>query len=451
MGMDGSEGGVTARAATPAESLGPLGRLDRFLVTLSESGAVTYLVENLAVAHGRRTRLRHSLARSLDVAGMRRLFEDVADDREIPERFREALRLLNLALGPAGASLFADSPFEERPPAGFVLLADYETRPRGQAVVFLFAAGEDRPRAVLKLRREPPGQNDAEDGPCTTLAREAAALDRLAALPAPLAATVPRRRGFHRFPGAAALLTSALPGRSAYVELHRGLTRGAGAARHLELAAVWLGRFQRVTRVTDPWRPPPPEDPRFDPVRRDDGSAPDWYRGLLDDLETSPLPASAGHGDFWARNLLVPPEGWVRDRLDRELPGVVDWEGYRTTADPFEDLFHFPWTYAALHPTGRRWTRRSKDGPARPDTLDAFRRGFLDDTALARRIRGYLQTYTVGAGLPWGLLEPLFRLFLLTRAAKEGETAENETAGKEGSWLRAYRALETTPRSVFSG
>jgi len=455
-----TSGGI--REPGELESLGPFGVLDRFLVTLSESGAVSYLVENLAVAHGRRQRLRHSLARSLDVAGMRRLLDDVAGEGRVPQRFREPLRLLGLALGSAGESLFADSPFEDRPPAGFALLADYDDQRRGQAVVFLFAAGEDRPRAVLKLRPESPRAGDGDsvggDGVSGPLVREAAALDRLAALPTPLAATVPRRRAFHRLPGAAALLTSALPGRSAYVELHRGVTLGAGAARHLELAAVWLGRFHRATRGADPWRPPSPDDPRFDPVRRPDGSAPDWFLELLDDLETSPLPVSAGHGDFWARNLLVPPDGWVRDELGRELPGVVDWEGYRRAAEPFEDLFHFPWTYAGLHPTGRRWTRGwGRHGrPSPTDTVGAFARAFLDDTALARQIRLYFQTYTVGAGLPWGLLTPLFRLFLLTRAAAdgenvEGETTDGETTGEEGTWLRAYHRLETALRSVFSG
>ena len=433
-----------AEGSGEQELLGPLGVLDRFLVTLSEGGAVGYLVENLAVAHGRRQRLRHSLARSLDLTGMRRLLEEVDAEGRAPEGFREPLRLLGHVLGPAGESLFADTPFEDRPPAGFVLLADYEHQPRGQAVVFLFAAGEDRPRGVLKLRPESPGGDGA--GP---LVREAAALDRLATLPTPLAATVPRRRAFHRLPEAAALLTSALPGRSAYVELHRGVTLGAGAARHMELAAVWLARFHRATRGAENWCPPSPEDPRFDPVRHADGSAPDWFLRLLDDLESSPLRVSAGHGDFWARNLLVPPDGWVRDDQGRELPGIVDWEGYRSAAEPYEDLFHFPWTYAGLHPTGRRWMRPVL--PARHDSLTDFRRAFLDDTVLARRVRRYFQIYTVGAGLPWGLVEPLFRLFLLTRAAQTVEMSGGVTTGQEGVWLRAYRRLETAPRSVFSG
>lgn len=474
---DGAGAGVASPGSeSPGRSdehgfQGPLGVLDRFLVTLSQSGAVSYLVENLAVAHGRRQRLRHSLARSLDLAGMRRLLDDSGAAGRVPGRFREPLRLLQLVLESAGESLFADSPFQVRPPAGFILLADYENQTRGQAVFFLFAADEDRPKAVLKLRplQGDDGDGDGGEAPSGPLVREAAALDRLAALPTPLAATVPRRRAFHRLPEVAALLTSVLPGRSAYVELHRGVTLGAGAARHLELAAAWLGRFHRATRRTVPWRPPSPDDSRFDPVRHSNGSVPDWFLRLVDDLETSPLPISAGHGDFWARNLLVPPDGWVRDELGRELPGIVDWEGYQPAAEPFEDLFHFPWTYAGLHPTGRRWTRRVL--PMRPEPLTAFRRAFLDDTVLARQVRRYFEIYTVGAGLPWALLRPLFRLFLLTRAAGAGETSEGSTSGdessrdetsrdetsrdetteEEGIWLSAYRTLDSAPRSVFSG
>lgn len=418
-------------------SRGPLGALDRFLVTRNHSGAVAYLVENLMVSHGRRQRLRHSLARSLDVLGVRRLAVVRCPAGLAPERFEEPLALLDSALGPEGEPLFDGRPFEGRLPTGFIMLADYERRARGQTVVFLFAGSEESPRAVLKLRPEREGE--------TALSLEASALDRLASLPVPLAATVPRRRAFHRLPGVQALLASVLPGRSAYVELHRGVFAGPRlAARHLQLASAWLGRFQRTTCNSEPWLPPASDDSLFDPVRETSGGLPAWAEELLSDLDRSPLPSCAGHGDFWARNLLVPSETWSGEDGDRELPGVVDWEGYRPAAPPFEDLFHFPCTYARLHPTGRRWTRRVV--PSEPDPLEVFRRAFLDATALAVQVRRYFRVHTAAAGLPWGWLEPLFRLFLLTRARIAGESA-----GKEGSWLSALRALETAPRSVFSG
>jgi len=411
---------------------GPLGSLDRLLVTRDHAGAVAYLVDKLAVAHGRRQRLRHALARSLDLTGMRRLLTPTAPYGELPARFRTALYWLNRVFGPEGEPLLAGPPFDGNRPAGFVLLTDYEGSSRGQAVGFLFADREETPRAVLKLR--------PDGGPSEPpLVKEATALDELVVLPSSLAATVPRRRAFHRLEGASALLTSVLPGRSAYVELHRGILSGAeAAARHLELAGAWLGRFHRATRQDERWQPPDPDDPRFGPVRGGDGSAPRWLRELTDDLETSPLVSCSGHGDFWARNLLVPPED------SDALPGVVDWGGYQAVAEPYEDLFHFPWTYAGLHPAGRRWSRGVL--PTESDPESAFRRVFLEDNALARAVRRYFQLYTQGSGLPWSLLPALFRLFLLTRAAADGEIA-----GKEGPWLRTYQGFDTAPRSVFSG
>lgn len=437
---------------------GPLAVVDRFVVTRAEAGAVRYLAEQLAVAHGRRERLRHSLARTLGVAGSRRWLLESVSPGDLPQRFHEPLRRLDLCLGPAGEALFAGPPFDGRPPAGFVLLVDYATHPRGQAVVFLFAAGGHEPRAVLKLR--PGGDSGvtgavAEGGATTPLAREATVLDRLQVLPGELAATVPRRRGFQRLPDPVtggevqALLTSCLPGRSAYVELSRGVIPGSGRAWHLELAARWLGRFHRATRGSGVWSPPSPDDPVLDPARDPAGHPPDWFHRLVTAAERVPLTLSAGHGDFWARNLLVPPKD-----SGRELPGVVDWEGYRPEAPPFEDLFHFPWTYASVGPWGRRGVRPASARGSHRAFQDAFLgrgdgRG-ARSRDLFRPLRRYFEIYVAETGLPWDRLDPLFRLFLLMRRGAAGEVGTDGT-DEEAPWLHAYRAFDRAPRSVFSG
>lgn len=456
--------------------LGPFGVLDRFLVSRSHSGAVRYVVESLAVAHGRRRRFRLSLARRLEAVGLGgvgpgvgpgfgALIRQLPSPSDLPSRFHRPLELLDAFLERRLEESSGLAVLGGDRPAGFVLLAGYRDQPPGRSVIFLFAAGEGAPRAVLKLQPQGASGEDGGGGeeggfPAReAAAREAVALERLASLPPPLAATVPRCLGLERFPDrrggcdallTTALLTTVLPGRSAYVELHRGLTPAARASDHLEPAGRWLGLFQRATRTGQPWRPPEPDDPLFGPVRGEGGAAPGWLLRMIRGLDRTPLAASAGHGDFWARNLLIPP-GDGGDGGAAALPGVVDWEGYRPVAPPWEDLFHFAWSYAREHPEGRGWSRRLVPGQCRrPDPEETLRRAFLEDRPLTRALRRYFEAYTVAAGVPWGLLEPWLRLFLLTRAAAGGEGA-GHSAGKEGSWLRAYRRLDAAPRSVFSG
>jgi hypothetical protein len=271
---------------------------------------------------------------------------------------------------------------------------------------------------VLKLRRE--------GGPGAGLAAEAAALDRLrAALPEPLLATLPAVLGRGRLEGEdgagwEVLVLKALPGRSAYVELQSALLRGGLPTRHLPPAAAWLARFHRATLLPgDPWRPPPWE--ALAPAG--EGSPPAWYRRLAAELAENPWPRAAGHGDFWARNVLFHGGGAAG------IAGVVDWEHSRDAAPPFEDLFHFAWSYGRSFP----WRGRRRGAE------EAFARTFLQETAVTREVRWYLASYARESGLDAGVLGDLFRVHLLTRREDRG------------TWLRLYRMLEEAGRSVFSG
>jgi hypothetical protein len=208
------------------------------------------------------------------------------------------------------------------------------------------------------------------------------------------------------------------------VELQSALLRGGLPTRHLPPAAAWLARFHRATLLPgDPWRPPPWE--ALAPAG--EGSPPEWYRRLAPELADNPWPRAAGHGDFWARNVLF--HGGRAEGGGAGIAGVVDWEHFRDAAPPFEDLFHFAWSYGRSFP----WRGRRRGAE------EAFARTFLQETAVAREVRRFLAGYARESGLDSGVLGDLFRVFLLTRSEDRG------------TWLRLYRMLEGAGRSVFSG
>jgi len=397
------------------------GEAGRFLVPAGEPGVLEYYRSHLLVAHRLRDRLRR-----LPLPGTRgrgaALFDRwwIVDGAAggaggAPGRWQQMLAVLAGALD---AGLLAAAP-PELTSAGsgprWILIADYPASRRRKLLALLFAPGGAEPLAVLRLRPE------AGEGP--PLAREAEALAALRRrLPPALAASVPRPLGRAEPPGWEALLLSALPGRPAYVELHGALAPGRLAARHLDAAASWLGRFHAATRTGGAAAPPA------------EGTLPlgagglAWLRAAAPLLRRSPLPLSAVHGDFWARNLLLAPGG--------AAAGVVDWEACRPEASPAEDLFGFPLAYGLDFP-GRRRRPRPAD--------DAFARTFIADTRLARAVRRYLAGYCAAAGLDPAPLATLFRLHLLTRARDAADADLRER------WLRWERRIAEAGRSVFSG
>lgn len=387
--------------ASGSGSRGAWAEAGRFVLSGSGGAGPRFLFSHLFPPHGRRERgLRALACRSATVA-RRALSPAGPAARSDAEALERTLAALDLA------------PWRE-----WVLARPHAEDRRGRLTAFLFPPGGPAPDRVVKLRA-PVGE-----GP--DLGVEARALERVRGeLPEPLAPTVPAVLRHAPAPvagGHEALVLSRLQGRSGYVELQGAFSPSGLVTRHFREAGTWLGRFHRATLRRDaPWALP-----AWDELAPEPGDArPEWHRRLEAALEDAPCPRAAGHGDFWVRNLLLVPGA-----AGGELPGVVDWEHHRTEAPPFEDLFHFAWSYALAYP----WRGRRREAG------EAFDRAFLRDTVLARGVRQYLEVYAGEAGVGAEMLGDLFRVFLLTRRRTEGDT-----------WTRLYRRLERADRSAFSG
>lgn len=313
-----------------------LAQIDRFLLPSGDPAIASYLFERLLAPHNLRERLRRSAL--LSIPGLATRF---AAGRPVSE-------------GPdleSVADLLRDS--------RWILVEDYAGNGRQRRVFFLFNGGETSPAAVLKLATG------------SSLRREREALRFLEErLPADLRPTVPKPLAWRETPGMEALVMSALPGVSAYVEMQGLLAPGRAVRRHFEAAADWLARFHRAT--------------------------------------------GASHGDFWARNLLVGPDGRA---------SVVDWEHFTPEAPFHEDLFHFALTYGLNYPW-ERWRRLPAE--------EAFRRTFVEDNRVSRAVAAYFTRYAEKTGRTG--LRGLFGDWLETRS--EGDF--RSLFGRAG-------------RSVFSG
>jgi hypothetical protein len=240
-----------------------------------------------------------------------------------------------------------------------------------------------QPRAALKVR--PAGG---------ALWREHETLTELhARLPHPLARAVPRPIGYREEDGWEALLLPWHRGHSPYVEMQRLLRPGRRAGVHLQAAARWLAEFHAATRE--------PVEPRHD----------------------ADAPIAFGHGDYWARNLLLQGD---------TVSAVLDWERSGPGRPVTEDLFHFALTYALNF----RWFAA---GRAAPD--EAFRRGFLERGSVSAEIGSFLRSYGMAMRLPPRLLGELFERQLATL---------QERAGLPNEMVAAMRQRWATARfSVF--
>ena len=338
----------------------------RFLVPL-EAGPLRYFHRLLLVPYHGRQRLARRLPFHLGAPLM-------VDPSRRPAPAAVALAE---AVSRPGSGLFHGTPLEGRAGLRAIVAHDAPETGRDRLVAFVFERGARRPAAVLKVR--------AANGPGPSLRREWEALRRGAGWPAPLARTVPAALAFHERDGTEVLLQGVVPGRSAYAEMHASLWPRAALGRHFEGAAHWLARFHAATRV-------------------DDATG-----------TQAAVPRAAGHGDFWARNVL-----W----RDGHVAGVVDWECYREQAAPEEDLFHFPLTYGLGYP----WSRK-RDTP----TEEAFRLTFLADNPLSRAVGRYFRVYCAETGLPVATLQ--------SRLADHVATSWASRADPEGRCAAALVAL----------
>jgi aminoglycoside phosphotransferase (APT) family kinase protein len=404
-------------------------RVDRFLLPAGDGGVLRQFLDRHFVAHSARERVGALAARGslgLRAPGAARLLlpgadASVRDGFEAGVPIRRALR--QWGLDPEGR---------------WIQLLDYPGG-RGGSVTFVFPEDGRHPPLVVKVRPR------AGDGP--PLRREWEALvDVRRRLPGDLRASVPEPLAFEREGDMEILALSLLPGRSPYLDMQNLLLPTRRAVAHLDAASRWLACFHDATVDGEPRGDPIQELPDrvvlMDRVRKAHGSAPDtmdpdlrWYDGLRETLVRTPVPRSAVHGDFWARNLLMGPG---------PLPGVVDWERYRPNGSPAADLFHFPLTYGLNHP----WRRYRRLAP-----LEAFERTFLLPNAVSRGVQLYLLRYARIRGMGLDLLRGLFLLHLLGMGGGllKGNGVPPAWAPPEGGpWINAYARFLASPRSVFS-
>jgi Ser/Thr protein kinase RdoA (MazF antagonist) len=429
---------MTASVARPRPV--PLGKIDRCWVPLDDLDVARFFARSLFVPHNVRERFCWAAAGLVGSASTRlhRLASLTAilhaappeDGGEPAVVGNGAPRAELRRLAEEAAVLYAllddlrdAMPAGERATPHWLLIEDYG---RGERLVSALFSGGGEPQAILKIR--------PSDDPAP-LSGELATLERLrGSLPEGLAATIPAPLAFRERGRYQALLLTSLPGRSAYVEMWGAWRPRPLATTHCTAAGEWLALFHGATRVAAPGASPLIHElgaAVADILAGGDGAWLDRL-GRLDHAPASP--ATSVHGDFWARNLILPA-----DRS--ELPGVVDWEAAAPSGPCTQDLFHFALTYA-LNVPGSGWRRLAP----RP----AFRRAFLEENALSRALGAYLRTYCRRLELDPAHLRDWFATYLLERAAAAAALPGAQPASLE-PWLGFLEEIAWADRSVFSG
>jgi hypothetical protein len=439
-----------------------LGEIDRFLLPADDQAILMYLLEYLFTPHSFQERLSGALVRmlrggaargalftcylTLKVKGSGEVQVSLRRDRKRQtrtactpvEQWTIAVERVQSVLS-RKVEPFGDGKIDNLGLLRSILLQDYPGSARQRLIVFLFTPGRARPVAVLKLR------------PCAapghTLWQEWQTLQLLSnRLPASLRDTIPVPLGFGTHAGIEMLLASSLAGRSAYVEMHGDLFPGRRVASHFHSAAEWLAHFHTAMRQPGEFFSPEPDKRTLREMllmgmQSNMVGDLSWHDKLCDLCVRSPLPLTAAHGDFWARNLLVDRDG---DQGRKAPAGLVDWEHFSEMASPADDLFHFPLTYGLNYP----WSRYQRQAPE-----EAFRLAFIEQNHVSRAIKDYFRCYCARTGLDEEMLQPLFYLYLLAGALRhQNESLQQPEIGENSKkWLQFYRMLTGANRSVFSG
>ena len=326
--------------------------------------AARHYARNVRVPTSRRERLLHRFARTLDAPSVQ---ED-----PLAILLFEALE---------HEPLPGHQPHEMRS----VSLVDEDQDGRRRLLAFLFHLDDPAPFAIAKA------QTDVRSG---SLQHEVDALTAVATLlPPKLKRTVPELLRCDISSRGEIVIVSAVPGRSAWLDMRSSLMPSRLVDRHFEAAGRWLCDFQEATR-------------------RDDST-------------------TAKHGDYWAHNVLLDSEGNV---------SVVDWENFTARASRFADLFHYPLTYGLAYP----W-RRYRGLP--PE--EAFAKTFVERNRVSRAVRRFLEQYSVRTGIAPHVLRTSFRQFLETRGAMEPSVPVLPGV-RELPWDRFLARLETASTSVFA-
>jgi len=253
---------------------------------------------------------------------------------------------------------------------------------RRRLLAFLFDGAGKTPFAVAKV------QSDLRNG---SLQSEAAALTNVhGMIPAELRKTIPDLLRTHSDHRGEVLVVSALPGRSAWQEMHSSLLPAVHVDAHFACAARWLASFHEATHHDD---------------------------------ETTAI-----HGDFWAHNILH--EG------NRDV-AVIDWENFTPAGSRYIDLFHYPLTYGQTYP-GRFYRQL--------DAESAFARTFLHENHLSRAVRGYLDVYSARTGIPRASMAAAFRELLVRNTAPESKP---HPGVRHLPWTRFVTMLDAAAETVF--
>ncbi|MDP9192677.1 MAG: phosphotransferase [Acidobacteriota bacterium] len=254
---------------------------------------------------------------------------------------------------------------------------------RRRLLAFLFDNDSDTPFAVAKV------QSDLRNG---SLQTEAVALTSAHGIvPAELQKTIPDLLRTYSDNRGEVLVVSALPGRTAWLEMHASLLPSRRVGAHFECAGRWLAEFHEATRHDD---------------------------------ETT-----AVHGDFWAHNIL-------HDRNDNV--SVIDWENFTPAGSRYIDLFHYPLTYGQAYP-GPFYRKR--------DAETAFAKTFLEKNRLSRSVRYYLESYCTRTGIPRPRMAAAFRDLLVSNATPAGTP---HPGVRHLPWTRFLTMLDASEESVFS-
>jgi hypothetical protein len=297
------------------------GELDRFLVPLRVPPARRYFTYSLYVPQGIGGRLRRAvgrpqLKRAASTQGIEHLL-----------------------------SMLEEVPDLVPPDTPAIYLRDYATSDRSRTLAFF------HPSMVVKTQLNV----------TPSLRAESEALEQMRAfLPAALRKTLPEVLRFHTSRRGELLAMTALPGRSAYIDMQGALAPWRYVEEHFDAAARWLAAFHLATRTSVSSR-----------------------------VAGVEVPHSAMHGDFWPRNVLLSADGTV---------GVVDWEHFVPAASPLIDLLHYARTYGINYPF--RGYRR-----AEPES-EALRLTFRENNRVSRAVRKYFATYAELTGIP---LEVVYR------------------------------------------
>lgn len=410
-----------------------MGRVNRVWLPIEDRSIVRYFNRHLYFPHRFRERL---------TAGARRIASfDRSRLLKAPEEGSHNLRLQRVGEIVTDIAKHAGdySPTGTRS-AGrrgdrWILIEDGTRADR--VIAILFAPGRTRPFQILKM--VPEGVD--------SLRRERQALADLAsALPGDLSSTLPQPGALEQIDGWEVLPLSVIEGRPAYVEMQASWHPRRAAEGHLQSAARWLVQFQRSTGSDRALFARSDEQQRLmrwaERLEEAGMERTSDFESLIARCQRMSIRHCVGHGDFWARNVLVAPSR--RRTGEPRLPGVIDWELSRPRQEPFVDLFHFAVTYGLNFP----WVRYRRIDPVR-----ALQRAFIDDNAISREIRRYLIRYCEGMGVDLDSLRSLFRVYLVGLSCHDASADfpwSVRSHPDRDAWLVFYDRFRTAGWTVFN-